>query len=184
MACITTDHPIHTGGGWTLASQAISHDQAQPPYRACDQLCGLQLTQGGNTLINTSSSQDQVPTFIEAATMGYHFSPPSGPHPGCPPTYSFRRTGPREEGRNPTGLSYSQVTTLFHQGISMRPIPPHTPLNPAKRTVLKGVVDSAHTAQEHNRRPMTGGEGVQGADPSFDNKCPEKVHRTDRKSVV
>ena len=132
MACIAANHPIRTDVGWTLASQAAPQDHGQLPDREFSQLCCLKLHFGGNVLIKTSAPQDQVPTFIEAATMGYCFLPPSEPHNGSSPTYNLKQTGPRDEFINSIRLSYSQVTTLYHRGISMRPILCPTPLNPSR----------------------------------------------------
>ena len=127
MACIAANHPIRTDDGWTLASQAAPQDHGQLPDREFSQLCCLKLHFGGNVLIKTSAPQDQVPTFIEAATMGYHFSPPSGPHTGSPPTYNFRRTGPRDEGRNLTGLLLPGHHTLPSRNIDEANPATHTP---------------------------------------------------------
>jgi len=70
-AYLTADHPILTDMGWLLASQAAAKGYGQPPSeREFPPLCGLQLTTGGNILINTSTTQDLASVFIEAATLG------------------------------------------------------------------------------------------------------------------
>jgi len=70
-AYLTADHPILTDKGWLLASQAAAKGSGQPPsVREFSPLCGLQLTTGGNILINTSTTQDLASVFIEVATLG------------------------------------------------------------------------------------------------------------------
>ena len=173
MACITANHPIRTDDGWILASQAAPKDHGQLPDREYSQLCGLQLVTGGNILINISASQDQVPVYIEAATMGYCFLPPSDPLNGSFPTYALQWTGPRDDCMNPTKPSYSQVTTLHYKGISTRPIRPPTLLIPEKHASPKVIDDSEKTAKEHKRKPMTGISATAHLDAKTTRRTPK-----------
>jgi len=174
MACITANHPVLTDDGWILASQAAPKGHGQLLDREYFQLCGLQLATGGNILINISISQDLAPVYIEVATMGYCFSPPSEPLNGSFPIYALQRTGPRDDCKTPTKPSYSQVTTLHYKGISTRPFLPPTLLIPEKHASPKVMDDSEKTAKEHKRKPMTDISATAHLDAKTTRRTPEE----------
>jgi len=153
-AYLTADHPILTDQGWLLASQAAAKGYGQPPSeRELPPLCGLQLTTGGNILINTSTTQDLASVFIEVATLGYRFLSSPDPLNGTIPTYAVQQTDPRHGPVDQTKPSYSQVTSFHHQGMPKRPFPLSSPETHASP---KPIAGSDRTTQGHPGKPITG----------------------------
>ena len=188
MACITANHPIITDDGWILASQAAANGLGILPDREQSQLCSLQLSTGGNILINTSTSQDQPPVYTEAATMGYCFLSSSDPLNGNSPTYALQCTGPRDDCMAQARPSYAQVTTLRDKGISTRPTPPptlptpETHASPKQRTPEEhsSGLDAARTGSQGTRPKgiqKSCREGVQGDGPENVDEGHEAVRR-------
>jgi len=73
---ITANHHIQTVDDGMTARQAADRGHGTfPSDHVYLKFYSLRLVAGGNIIINTSASPDQAPTQIEAATMGYRFSP-------------------------------------------------------------------------------------------------------------
>jgi len=155
-AYFTAHHPILTADGWILASQAAAKGYGKfPSDREYSHLFSLQLTTGGNILINTSTSQDLSSVYIEAATMGYRFSSSSDPLHGNSPTYAPQATGLRDGSVAPTKPSYSQVTALSLLRLSKRPSLPPALLTPETHASPQFLPDSTKTAKGHKGEPIT-----------------------------
>jgi len=93
-ACVTAHLHIKTEDGWMTALQAAERGHGTLlTQHAYPQLLGLCLHGGGNVLINTSTSFDKTPTFIEAATRGYR------PDLSAEPKLDGFITYPLHEGR-------------------------------------------------------------------------------------
>jgi len=138
-AHLTANHPILTPEGWLPASQAAAQGYGLlSSAKEFSHLCGLQLSTGGNILINTPTTHDLASVYIEAATQGYSSL--------SSPTYTVPRTGPRHGSAGPTKPSYAQATSLQHKGGPERPI---LLLSPGTHAPPKAIADLDATAKGH-----------------------------------
>ena len=79
-ARITAHHHIQTSEGWMTARQATEMGHgALLTNRLLPSVFSLCLEGGGNIIINTTAAPQNVPTWIEAATMGCRFEPAIDP---------------------------------------------------------------------------------------------------------
>ena len=138
-AHLTANHPIFTPKGWLPASQAAAQGYGLlSSAKKSSHLCDLQLSTGGNILINTPTTHDLASTYIEAATQGYSSL--------SSPTYTVPRTCPRYGPIALTKPSYAQATSLQHKGGPERPI---LPFSPGTQAPPKAIADGDATAKGH-----------------------------------
>jgi len=139
-----------------VASQAAARGYGKLlSDREYPNLCSLQLRNGGNIIINTSTSPELPPAHTEATTMGHRFLPPSNLLNRNFPTYSLQETGLRDGSGAQTRPSYSQVIKFNRSGLSSRPPPQTTPLSPETHVPPELIDASEKGGTGHTGKPMT-----------------------------